>query len=79
MLFQNGLSHSMCKKQKRCLMVRKNYLSEFSVSDIFRLNCFIRSAAFSLGAMAFIVILLLLISPEDFLEMKDAFLTRHLG
>ena len=40
----------------------------------FSLKCFVRSAAFSLSAMAFIVLLLLLISPEDFLEMKDAFL-----
>jgi hypothetical protein len=45
----------------------------------FSLKCFVRSAAFSMGAMAFIVILLLLISPKDFLEMKDAFLTRDLA
>ena len=42
----------------------------------FSWKCLIRSATFSLGAMAFIVILLLLISPEDVLELKDAFLRR---
>jgi hypothetical protein len=37
----------------------------------FSLKCFLRSAAFSLGAMVFLAILLFLISPEEVLRRKE--------
>jgi hypothetical protein len=40
----------------------------------FSLKCFVRSAAFSVGAMAFIFLLVFLIDPEEAFEMIDAFL-----
>jgi hypothetical protein len=39
----------------------------------FSLKCFVRSAAFSLGAMAFIAVLCLLIWPEEFGKMTSTF------
>jgi hypothetical protein len=39
----------------------------------FSLTCFFRSVAFSLGAMAFIGILLFLISPQEVFRKKDQF------
>jgi hypothetical protein len=39
----------------------------------FSLKCFIRSAAFSLGAMAFLFVLAFLIDPNEALQMADRF------
>jgi hypothetical protein len=39
----------------------------------FSLKCFVRSAAFSLSAMAFMALLVFLIYPSEALEMKDQF------
>jgi hypothetical protein len=44
----------------------------------FSLKCFVRSAAFSLGAIAFITVLLLLIYPRDFTNIKNRFFTAWL-
>ncbi len=40
----------------------------------FSWTCFVRSVAFSIGAMLFIGLILFLISPRNFLEMKGGFL-----
>ena len=40
----------------------------------FSWKCFVRSVAFSIGAMLFIGLILFLISPRNFLEMKGGFL-----
>jgi hypothetical protein len=42
----------------------------------FSLKCFIRSAAFSVGAITFIAVLCLLIWPEEFGKMTSTFLKK---
>src|SRR5262245_48684129 len=73
MLCQNGLFHSTCKKQRHCLMVRRNLFERIFGERHFSWKCFIRSAAFSLGATIFIGLLFILIWPQEFVKMKENF------
>jgi hypothetical protein len=78
MLCQSGFSRSTFKRPKLFPDGTQQIFERIFGERHFSLKCFGRSAVFSLGAMAFIGMLLFLISPQEILgTMEEVFTFRN--